>query len=129
MKQLLTILLLTLATTGKAQDTLKIPVPAARQIAKDLTICDSLKSVHELIKKQLILTEDKVVLKDSVIDSYKVKCIMYDTMLVNEQKKFEVQGRWVEDLRKENKKLRVKLLYTKISMSAAIAFLGYLLLK
>jgi hypothetical protein len=50
-------------------------------------------------------------------------------MLVNEQKKFEVQGRWVEDLRKENKKLKVKVLYTKISMGAAIAFLGYLLIK
>ena len=129
MKQLLTILLLILATSSKAQDTIKIPVPAARQIAKDLTICDSVKAVHELTVKQLTLTEDKVVLKDSIINSFKEKCIMYDTMLVNEQKKFEVQGRWVEDLRKENKKLKVKVLYTKISMGAAIAFLGYLLIK
>jgi hypothetical protein len=128
MKYILT-LLLCLPLLVKSQDTIKLPVPAARQIAKDLTICDSVKAVHELTVKQLTLTEDKVVLKDSIISSFKEKCIMYDTMLANEQKKFEVQGRWVEDLRKENKKLRVKLLYTKISMSAVAIFLGYLLLK
>ena len=128
MKYILT-LLLCLPLLVKSQDTIKLPVPAARQIAKDLTICDSVKAVHELTVKQLTLTEDKVVLKDSIISSFKEKCIMYDTMLANEQKKFEVQGRWVEDLRKENKKLKVKVLYTKISMGAAIAFLGYLLIK
>ena len=128
MKYILTILLC-LPLFTKAQDTIKIPTPAARQIAKDLTVCDSVKAVHELTVKQLTLTEDKVVLKDSIISSYKEKCVMYDTMLVNEQKKFEVQGRWVEDLRKENKKLKVKVLYTKISMGAIIGFLGYLLIK
>jgi hypothetical protein len=128
MKYILT-LLLHLPLLVKSQDTIKIPVPAARQIAKDLTVCDSVKAVHELTVKQLTLTEDKVVLKDSIIESYKIKCNMYDTMLVNEQKKFEVQGRWVEDLRKENKKLKVKVLYTKISMGAIIGFLGYLLIK
>ena len=128
MKYILT-LLLCLPLFIKAQDTIKIPVPAARQIVKDLTVCDSVKAVHELTVKQLTLTEDKVVLKDSIIESYKIKCNMYDTMLVNEQKKFEVQGRWVEDLRKENKKLKVKVLYTKISMGAIIGFLGYLLIK
>jgi hypothetical protein len=129
MKQLLTILLLALAITSKSQDTIKIPVPAARQIAKDLAICDSVKAVHELTKAQLLLTEDKVILKDSVISSFKNKCIIYDTMLANEKEKFNVQGEWVKDLRKENKKLKVKVLYTKISMSAIIAFLGYLLIK
>jgi hypothetical protein len=129
MKQLLTILFLTLATIAKSQDTIHIPTPVARQIAKDLTICDSAKAVLDLTSKQLVLTEDKVVLKDSIISSYKQKCLMYDTMLANEQKKFEVQGKWVDDLRKEVKKLKVKVLYTKITMSAIIGFLGYLLIK
>lgn len=129
MKQLLTIIFLALATVGKAQDTIKIPTPIARQIAKDLTICDSTKAVLELTKEQLTLTEDKVVLKDSIVSSFKDKCATYDTMLANEKQKFEVQGAWVQDLRKENRKLKVKVLYTKISMSAIIGFLGYLLIK
>ena len=128
MKYILTILLC-LPFIVKSQDTIHIPVPAARQIAKDLTICDSVKAVHELTVKQLTLTEDKVILKDSIISSYKQKCTMYDTMLANEQKKFEVQGMWVKDLKKEVKILKVKLTYTKISMGAVILFLGYLLLK
>ena len=53
---------------------------------------------------------------------------MYHTMLVNSEKKFQVQKRWTEDLRKENKGLKARLLYTKITMGAGITFLGYLLL-
>ena len=121
-------LLLCLPLLVKSQDTIKVPIPAARQIAKDLTICDSVKAVHEFTVKQLTLTEDKVVLKDSIIKSYKQKCRMYDTMLVNSEKKFQVQKRWTEDLHKENKGLKARLLYTKITMGAGIAFLGYLLL-
>lgn len=113
---------------AKSQDTIKIPTHAAKQIAKDLHICDSLKEVHQLTVKQLSIVESKIILKDSIIDSYKQKCVMFDTMLSNEQKKFEVQNMWVGDLRKDNKKLRVKLLYTKITMSAIIGFLGYLII-
>jgi hypothetical protein len=129
MKLLFTTLFLILATIAKSQDTIKIPVPAARQIVKDLTICDSLKDIHILTIKELTLTQDKVILKDSIISTFKDKCVMYDTMLINEKKKFEVQGKWVKDLRKENKSLKAKLLYTKITMGAIIGFLVCLLVK
>lgn len=129
MKFLFIILLSLISFVIKSQDTIKIPTPIARQIAKDLTVCDSAKAVLDLTSKQLVLTEKKVVLKDSIISSFREKCLMYDTMIVNEQKKFEVQGRWVEDLRKMNKQLKTKLLYTKITLSAGIGFLAYLLLR
>lgn len=129
MKFLFIILLSLISFIIKAQDTIKIPTPIARQIAKDLTVCDSAKAVLDLTSKQLVLTEDKVVLKDSIISSFREKCLMYDTMIANEKKKFEVQGRWVEDLRKMNKQLKAKLLYTKITLSAGIGFLAYLLLR
>jgi len=123
------IILFCLPAIVKSQDTIKIPVPAARQIVKDLTVCDSLKAIHEYTSKQLILTESKVMIKDSIIDSFKQKCSMYDTIVANEQKKFEVQKSWTEEVRKENKGLKARLLYTKISMGAIILFLGYLLAK
>ena len=129
MKQLLIILAFILPIVAKSQDTIKIPVPAARQIAKDLATCDSIKAVHELTKEQLILTKDKVILKDNIISNYVDKGIMYEERIQNEQSKFKVQGMWVDDLRKENKKLKVKVLYTKISMGAIIGFLGYLLIR
>lgn len=124
--KLLVILFAFVPAIVKSQDTVKIPVPIARQIVKDLTICDSAKSILELTTKQLILTEDKVVLKDSIITKYEQKCSMYDTMLINEKQKFAVQGDWLKTVRKENRSLKIRLLYTKISMSAIIGLLGYL---
>jgi len=129
MKQLLIILAFILPIIAKSQDTIKIPVPAARQIAKDLAICDSIKAVHELTKEQLTFTEKKVEVQDSVISGYQEKTKMYKDMLNNEQQKFKVQELWVDDLRKDNKRLKAKLLYTKISMSAIIGLIGYMLIK
>jgi len=126
MKQLLTIIFLALTIVGKAQDTIKIPTPIARQIAKDLTICDSTKAVLELTKEQLTLTEDKVVLKDSIISNHVQKSIIYEERIKNEQLKFDTQGKWVDQLRKQNKKLKVKLLFTKITFGAIIGGLTYL---
>ena len=128
MKYILT-LLLCLPLLVKSQDTIKIPTPIAKQIARDLVSCDSIKALHVLTIEELILTQDKLILKDNIISNYVDKGVMYEERIQNEQSKFKVQGMWVEDLRKENKKLKVKVLYTKISMSAIIGFLGYLLLK
>ena len=145
MKYLLTILLISLSFISKAQrvptydslgnvtyyieDTIRLPYSVAKQAAKDLVSGDSAKAVLELTKEQLILTENKLVLKDSIISNHVQKGIMYEERIQNEQSKFKVQGMWVDDLRKENKKLKVKVLYTKISMGAIIGFLGYLLIK
>lgn len=127
--KVLAILFVLLPILAKSQDTVKIPVPIARQIVKDLTVCDSAKAILEFTTKQLLLTEDKVVLKDSIITRYEQKCSMYDTMLINEKQKFAVQGDWLKTVRKENRSLKIKLLYTKISMSTIIGLLGYLLIK
>lgn len=127
MKYILTILLC-LPFIVKSQDTIKLPTPVARQITTDLTKCDSVKVVHELTVKQLTLTENKSVLQDSIIKFYRQKCKMYDVMLTNSEKKFQVQKAWSEDLRKENKGLKARLLYTKITMGVSTLFFGYLLL-
>ena len=128
MKYILT-LLLCLPLLVKSQDTIKIPTPIAKQIAKDLVSCDSIKELHTLTIEELMLTQGKLILKDNIISNYVDKGIMYEERIQNEQSKFKVQELWVDDLRKENKKLKVKVLYTKISMGAIIGFLGYLLIK
>jgi hypothetical protein len=122
-------LLFCLPLLVKSQDTIKIPTPIAKQIARDLVSCDSIKALHTLTIEELILTQDKLILKDNIISNYVDKGVMYEERIQNEQSKFKVQGMWVDDLRKENKKLKVKVLYTKISMGAIIGFLGYLLIK
>jgi hypothetical protein len=113
MKQLL-IILLFISTLTKAQDTIKIPTPVAKQIAKELVGCDSVKAVHELTKEQLKLTEQKVVLKDSIISGYVQKDTMYEQRIINEQLKFDIQGKFVKDLQKQNRRLKVKMIFTNI---------------
>jgi len=119
-------ILLFLPLFGKSQDTVKIPTPVAKQIARELVGCDSTKAMLELTKEQLTLTESKIVLKDSIISNYVQKGIMYEERIKNEQLKFDTQGKFVDILRNQNKKLKVKLLFTKITYSAIIGGLTYL---
>ena len=119
-------ILLFLPLFGKAQDTVKIPTPIAKQIAKELVSCDSLKAIHELTVEQLTLTENKVTLKDSIISNHVQKGIMYEERIKNEQLKFDTQGLFVKQLQKQNKKLKVKLVFTKITLGGVIGGLTYL---
>jgi len=128
MKKILFILLL-IPITVISQDTLHIPAPAAKAMVQQLVGCDSVKAIHELTKERLTFTEKKVEVQDSIISGYQEKTKMYKDMLNNEQQKFKVQELWVDDLRKDNKRLKAKLLYTKISMSAIIGLIGYMLIK
>lgn len=112
--------------TYYTQDTIHLPYSVAKQIAKDLVSCDSTKAVLELTKEQLALTESKVYLKDLTIDMYVNKGIMYEQRIVNEQKKFTTQGEYVNVLRKQNKKLKAKLTFTRITLTGIIGGLAYL---
>ena len=107
MKKLLIIILLTLPLLAKAQrvpeydslgnltyyveDTIELPLSVAKQVAKDLVICDSTKAILELTKEQLSLTEQKVVLKDSIINDNINKGLLYEEHIKNEQDKFKIQ--------------------------------------
>jgi hypothetical protein len=128
MKKILFILLL-IPITAISQDTLHIPAPAAKAMVQQLVSCDSVKAIHELTKEQLTFTEKKVEVQDSIISGYQEKTKMYKDMLNNEQQKFKVQELWVDDLRKDNRRLKAKLLYTKIIMSSIIAIATYVLVK
>ena len=104
MKYVLT-LLLCLPMLVKAQDTIKIPTPVAKQIAKELAICDSLKAVHELTVTQLALTEQKVIFKDSIIGKYENKDSLHQVQIGNLQKISSTQELYIKDLTKKNKQI------------------------
>jgi len=129
MKQLLIILAFILPSIVKSQDTIKIPTPIAKTIAKELVGCDSVKAVHELTKEQLILTKNKVVLKDSIILNYVKKEDIYKQVITNQEQKFDLQGQWVNELRKQNKTLKVKLTFTRIISILFTGFITYIYIK
>jgi hypothetical protein len=126
MKYILITLLSLFSIAATAQDTIKIPTHVAKQIAKDLIKCDSVKAELSFANQQINLLNKKVVLKDSIIVSHEQKGIMYETRIQNEQLKFDTQANWVKDLQKQNKKLKAKLIFTKITFTGAIVGLTYL---
>jgi hypothetical protein len=126
MKNLLISIALLLPIFVKSQDTIRIPTPTAKTIVKELISCDSIKAIHQLTEEQLVLTESKVDIQDQIIANHVQKESLYEERIKTEQQKFDVQKQWVEDLRKENKKLKAKLLFTKITMGAIIGGITYL---
>jgi len=107
-------------------DTIKLPYPVAKQITLDLISGDSAKAELKLSTITISLLESKVILKDNIISGHVQKGIMYEERIKNEQLKFDTQGLWVKDLQKQNKKLKVKLTFTKIVGTAVAGTLTYL---
>jgi len=107
-------------------DTIKLPYPVAKQITLDLISGDSAKAELKLTNENVTLLEKKVTLKDSIISGHVQKGIMYEERIKNEQLKFDAQGLWVKDLQKQNKKFKVKLTFTRITLSAIIGGITYL---
>lgn len=126
MKYIVIILISLFSLSASAQDTIKIPTPIAKQIAKDLVKCDSIKEELVLSNQQINLLTRKVILKDSIIVNHEQKGIMYEERIKNEQLKFDTQANWVKDLQKQNKKIKAKLTFTRITFTGIIAGLTYL---
>jgi len=130
MKHFLTLLFLlpffSLAQTKPQPDTIKIPAHAAKQIVKDLVSCDSLKDIHSLTVEELSLIREAVAVQNKMIEAYKEKGVMYEQRIQVEQGKYQVMNSWVEDLRKQNKKLKVKITFMQIAGAAIGGVLTYL---
>lgn len=126
MKQLLIILAFIIPAIVKSQDTIKIPTPVAKTIARELVGCDSSKAILLLTKEQLSLTENKVVLKDSIISNYIKKENVYKQVITNQEQKFELQGQWVNELREQNKVLKTKLTFTRVISIVFVGLITYI---
>ena len=73
MKKLLLLLLIALPTIILAQDTIKIPAKAAKQMAIDLLVCDSTKAELEYVQKELNLTMGRVAIKDTQLMDARIR--------------------------------------------------------
>ena len=145
MKQLFTILLIAISLTSKGQhlptydslgnvtyyteDTIKLPFSVAKKVARELVSCDSAKAILELTKEQLTFTENKVILKDSIISNHIKKEDVYKQVITNQDQKFELQGQWVSELRSQNRKLKAKLTFMQIATTAFVGILTYIYVR
>lgn len=108
------------------EDTIKLPYSVAKTIAKELVGCDSTKAILQLTKEQLVLTEQKVVLKDSIIANHEHKGLMYENIIANQDQKFGLQSKWVTELEKKNKVLKVKLTFTRVISTVFVGILAFI---
>jgi hypothetical protein len=79
-----------------------------------------------LTKEELILTRNKVSLKDSIIYSQNKKEIIYMQVITNQEQKFELQNLVINDLKSQNKKLKIKLRLTQIFSTIFVGFITYI---
>jgi len=129
MKYIIFILLFLPLFGYSQQDTIKIPSPFAKQIVKDLISGDSAKAELLLCNENVNLLKQKITFKDSIISSHIQKGILYEERIKNEQQKFEVQGVYVKSLERDLKKIKVKFLFTKITLVSIIGGLTYFYIK
>ena len=136
MKKLITLIsFLTLSLTVFSQtDTINavkcFPIPTVKKIMKDLLSGDEAKVQLKLTETQLTQTEQKVVLKDSVINTMKLKEVNYLTIIDSEKQKFGIMENYSKKLEWDLKRERVKGKFKSILGTGVIVILtGLLIVK
>jgi 3-dehydroquinate synthetase len=104
------------------------PIPVVRQIMKDLLSGDSAKAELKLTETQLVETEKKVSLKDSVINTMKLKEVNYLTIIDGERQKFGIMENYSKKLEWDLKKEMVKGKFRSILGGGVIAVLTFFLI-
>jgi hypothetical protein len=95
---------------------------------KDLLVGDSAKAELKLTEAQLVQTEKKVVLKDSVITTLRLKEVNYLTIIDAEKEKFRIVEDYSKKLEWDLKKEKVKGKFKSILGTGVIAVLTFFLI-
>jgi len=94
----------------------------ARAVIKDLLLGDATRAELQAVLVKLDLTEQKVVLKDSVIATLNLKLENLNTVMSTKDEQLNLQGELVSKTRKDLK--ATKLQNTLLKASNAIAIVG-----
>ena len=99
------------------------PISIVKLITKDLIIGDSAKNLLKITERQLLETENKIILKDSIINSYIYKENNYKLIINGEREKFETLEDFNKNLQLSLKKSKFK---TKLTSTRSITIIGIL---
>jgi hypothetical protein len=105
-----------------------LPVSTFKQIAQDLLKGDLAIAQLKLSEQQIIHIENKVVLKDSVINTMKVKESNYIKVIDTQNEKYNVMEKYSKKLEWDLKKEKVKGNFKSIIGTGLIAVLTFLLI-
>lgn len=99
-----------------------------KSIVKDLISGDSAKAVLKLTNEQLTKTEEKVVLKDSIISTMKVKEVNYVNIIDAQNKKYDILDGYSKKLSFQLKKEKVKSKFKSIFSVGIIGVMAFFLI-
>ena len=127
MISLLTLSLTAFSQTGTSnQPTKCFPIPVVKQITKDLLSGDSAKAQLKLTEQQLLETEKKVEMKDSIITLLRVKEVNYNTIINAQDEKYTTLDSHTKKVEMNLKKEKIK---NKLTLGVgSLAILALLLL-
>lgn len=104
------------------------PESVAKMIAKDLLSGDSAKVQLKLTEEQLLETEKKVDLKDSVITTMKLKEVNYNTIISTQNEKYTTLEGYTKKIEFALKKEKIKNKLTSILSGGMMLALTILLI-
>lgn len=97
-----------------------VSLTIAREIVKDLTRCDSVKVELDIANDLVIKSNEKSILKDSIISIYKEKEIRYLDFIKNQDKKYELletSKKYLEDsLKRDRTKNNINQIFIGLSI-------------
>jgi len=110
------------------QPTKCFPIPVVKQITKDLLSGDSAKAQLKLTEQQLLETENKVVMKDSVINLLRIKENNYQTIISAQDQKYSILESHTKKVELNLRKEKIKNKFTSGLAGVVILTLTFLLI-
>jgi len=117
------------ATTIPADTIVPLKVPIAKLVIKDLIKGDG--AIEELKETQKILklTQDKIVIKDTIISNLNTKISNLDFIIVEKDKQFSLERQKSTELYKELKQQKRTTFLYKVGTFVGLLFTGVLLVN
>jgi len=110
------------------QPTKCFPIPVVKQITKDLMSGDSAKAQLKLVGEQLLETEKKVEMKDSIISLLRIKESNYNVIINAQNEKYSTLEAHTKKVEWNLKKQKVKNKFTSILSGVAVVALTFFLI-
>ena len=126
---ILTTTLTAFSQTDTSKEPVKsFPISTVKKIIKDLKSGDEAKAQLKLSDSLLVVTEGKVVLKDSIINTMKIKEVNYSNTIGAQNEKYNVLEGYTKKVELNLKKEKVKGKFKSILGTGAIAVLTFFLI-
>ena len=130
MKGLSSLILLFISFNIYSQDTIVVlNREGAKKIATELIECDYIKKELILTEKLVTSAEEKIKLKDMIIEIFEKERKMVDSMLLIKDEQLKVKQGEIDTLTKINERERTKKTVNKIIYGLAGLGAGYLIFK